>query len=194
MINLAAEPASGIASGASYEGLVKLAGDARALLKAVAHAGQPGPSVVDIAEQIRHAIATGAHRWSSPAGATRIATDLGVPVVRVELALEDLVGTGLIRMSAGGRVSVPGDDQAAPTQRAREIADWITELIQAGVYPAGTHLPKSRQFRISLVSSSESVRDALHLLQKEGLSGPGKEPSRWCGRICRFPRCPRQIR
>ena len=55
------------------------------------------------------------------------------------------------------------------TYRFREIADTLQEMIASGAVAAGDRLPAERQLAIACRASRASVREALRMLQEQGV-------------------------
>ncbi|MFD5506057.1 GntR family transcriptional regulator, partial [Streptomyces sp. NPDC127061] len=53
--------------------------------------------------------------------------------------------------------------------RANDVATWLTTLIQAGVYPAGSLLPRFRRLTPTLATHEVNVRAALRILHARGV-------------------------
>ncbi|MEU4659493.1 GntR family transcriptional regulator [Streptomyces sp. NPDC023723] len=143
--------------------MVLLVSAARRLLRDLLEAEKPGPNVHEIAERVRRAIRDGDYPSGSTLGLRRVAQDTAATTLeRVELALHDLQGEGLVTISPTRRTRVTG--QATHHSRPEQIADWLHFLIRSGVYPPGTALPCLQTLARSLVTSPPEVVSALRLL------------------------------
>ncbi|WP_345616702.1 hypothetical protein [Streptomyces ziwulingensis] len=112
---------------------------------------------------MRHAIHDGIYPSGSLLSLRRIATDTAAPTLdRVETALRDLQGDGLVTISPSGRTRVAGS--ATRESRSEQIAAWLRFLIRSGVYPPGTVLPSQLVLARILVSSGPDVVGAQRLL------------------------------
>ncbi|MGW0489080.1 hypothetical protein [Streptomyces olivaceus] len=148
---------------------------ARRLLRALLEAERLGPNASAVADRVRRDIRNGVHSPGSTLGLHRIAESTAAPTLeRVELALQDLQGEGLVTISPGRHTRVTGGTVHA--SRPQQIAAWLFFLIRSGVYPPGTHLPPLLPLSRSLVSSVPDTVSALRLLtaQKVLLARPGR--------------------
>ncbi|WP_158073334.1 GntR family transcriptional regulator [Streptomyces sp. CB02115] len=160
--------------------LLELCSAARRLLGRLMEAERPGPSVAEIAARLRELITSGAFPPGSPLSVARIAAGLGcdrASRVRVELALRDLEIKGEVTFGRSNRASVVGEREAI--DRPAQIAEWLRDLIKAGVYPRTTELPWVDPLSRSFVSPRDTVMRALDILVDEGvlLRGPKKRPA-----------------
>ncbi|MFI8194028.1 GntR family transcriptional regulator [Streptomyces sp. NPDC085946] len=173
MINAVRRPSSNCLPRPDF---VMFLGAARRLLHALMEAERPGPDVSDVADQVRHALVSGMYPPGSKLGANRIAREAGAPVGRVDLALQDLQREGLVTISPGKQVRAVGNGM--PKDRPQQIAAWLRFLIQSGVYPPGSTLPRVRPLARSLVSSNAAAASALRLLadQQVLLASRGQGP------------------
>lgn len=142
--------------------LVVLLGAARRLLHALMEAERPGPDVSDIADRVRHALDSGMYPPGSKLAASRIAEEASAPIGRVDLALQDLQSEGLVTISPSKQVRVAGN--VIGKDRPQQIAAWLRFLIQSGVYPPGSTLPRVRPLARSLVSPLADTAGALRLM------------------------------
>ncbi|HBF84505.1 MAG TPA: GntR family transcriptional regulator [Streptomyces sp.] len=146
--------------------IATLAQNAWGLLDALAFTAIPGPSVQEIADGIREAIADGTYPRGILLAVRRIATDYRPPasIRRVRLAARDLEAEGLIALSPSDHIRVVTREEA--TDRPEQIAAWLSVLIQAGVYPPGSKLPVLTDLSRALLSPPPFVSRALHLLHE----------------------------
>ncbi|MCX5103623.1 GntR family transcriptional regulator [Streptomyces sp. NBC_00439] len=142
-----------------------LTSNARGLLGALVEAGQPGLQVHEISEHVVKAVADGTYGQGTAHSVKTVAAALETPVSRVALAFDDLARAGIINVSVAGRATVVGGTSPS-AGRATDVAAWLTALIQAGVYPAGTPLPPIPRLSTAFVAHKTDVRAALRILQQ----------------------------
>ncbi|MEU6331533.1 GntR family transcriptional regulator [Streptomyces sp. NPDC047049] len=152
-------------SDTSYEGLVLQVSSARELLRALISTEPPSLPIAEVARRIDQQIAAGIYAPGTSLSMRSIADVLCVPVDSVSLALSDLARSGTIEAEGTGRFRIPHPDGES---RARQLANWLSELVAAGVYPAGSALPRRRELARVLVTSQEPLSEALCLLVEDG--------------------------
>ncbi|WP_201304915.1 GntR family transcriptional regulator [Streptomyces sp. GS7] len=174
LIESAARPAQP-AGCPSFLGLVELAGNARDLLRTLRDTEPPCVPVADVAARIAEAIEDGHYLTGAPLSPARIAADRQLPVDSVKLALLDLAERNVVELSAAGRARVTGP---GGTDRPRQIADWLRELVAAGAYAPGTALPMRQALARNLVSADPPIAAAIRLLIDDGTLTcyPGQRP------------------
>ncbi|MEU6663809.1 GntR family transcriptional regulator [Streptomyces sp. NPDC046821] len=141
---------------------------AQELLTALQEAWRPGPNVQDIANRIRASITTGTYPPGSYLSAGRLNTELGCEpalLVRVQRALTDLEGEGLITIPQQNRVRVAGETEQL--DQVSQTTDWIRLLIQNGVYPPRTIIPTRRDLARLLVTPTTVLTQAMRVLHEE---------------------------
>ncbi|WP_432061525.1 hypothetical protein [Streptomyces sp. S1] len=154
------------AEGVPVPPLVNLGNAAIRLLHALIEAEAAGPDVKAIADYVRTAVTNSAYLPGTRLAPGRIAAELGLGrshFSRIELALQDLRGEGLVSLSPPGKWWVTAQDE-----RPVQIAALLRTFIQVGVYPPKTHLPSLVPLARALVSSAPDVTAALRTLQNEG--------------------------
>ncbi|MGP8301989.1 GntR family transcriptional regulator [Streptomyces inhibens] len=150
----------------SYEELVVLASSARELLRALRSTEPPVVPVAEVAQRIKQRIKDGIYAPGATLSPGRIAADLGLPLESVSLAMVDLADSGVIEKHANCRARVPGTHLS--DDRPRQLAEWLQELVAAGVYPPGAALPARRELARILVTSQEPLIEALCILVEKG--------------------------
>lgn len=165
LIGAVRPPADGSITGATYEGLLVLVGQARDLLRVLIETEQPCVPVAEVARRITALIDSGTYPAGSAPYAGKIAADLNIPAPRVQLALQDLAEAGTVSLGANGR---PWISDGGVSDRPQWIAQWLTALIADGVYPPRSFLPVRPELTRSLVSSGPHVKTALRLMADEG--------------------------
>ncbi|MGW4735201.1 hypothetical protein ACWEQC_39690 [Streptomyces shenzhenensis] len=148
----------------------------RRLWQALIDAEHSGPSVCDAAAHLARAIETHDLGPGTVVSATRIASALETPVQRVRLAIQDLLSARILIRTHTGQTVVPGS--RGLIDHPTRIAEWLTLLVDTGVYPAGTLLPPQPALAQSLVSKRSDVRTALRQLHagKVLACHPGQRP------------------
>ncbi|BAU88098.1 gntR family transcriptional regulator [Streptomyces laurentii] len=142
---------------------------ARLLLRDLAEAFLPGPSVSELADRIRMKITDGALPSGSLRSRVRIPAEAGLTSfarTRVDLALQDLAADGLIAVGHSYQAQV-----ASPRKTCRQLAvatDLLRVLVSAGVYPPVSSLPTQQELSRLLVTEKPVVSRALHQLHEEG--------------------------
>lgn len=130
-----------------------------------------GPTVDEIREAVRASIAGGAYLQGALLSVGRIAADVGCArhrLDRVRLAVTDLQSDGLCSLTESAdlvRIAVRRPAPAA-TQR---VADWLHELIRAGVHPPHSALPSRQTLARAMVTPPSVVTSALRLLADENV-------------------------
>ncbi|MFB7403231.1 GntR family transcriptional regulator [Streptomyces rubiginosohelvolus] len=141
----------------------------RTLLLAMLEYSRYEPPVTGISDYLRGRIADGTCPPGSPLGARRIAAELRlapVSAVRVKLALADLEAEGLVESTRIG-IRVTGTPAGRP-ERSVQVAQWLRTLIQEGVYPPGSALPRVTDLARPLVTPTPVISSAMALLDDEG--------------------------
>ncbi|MFI1204858.1 GntR family transcriptional regulator [Streptomyces sp. NPDC020883] len=156
----------------SYEDLVVLISNLRELLKALISAEPPAVRVADARGQLAQQITNGVYPPGTKLSVPKTAAELGLPVETVHMALQDLVHDGVIQAVPNGRFCVPSP--SFDGDRPRRLADWLKALIAANVYAVGSPLPPRPQLARALVTSSQSLNEALRLLNDEGILARGR--------------------
>ncbi|WP_093763200.1 GntR family transcriptional regulator [Streptomyces sp. BpilaLS-43] len=146
-----------------------LARNTWSLLDALACAALPGPSIQEIAGQMRRSIADGTYVPGILLTARRIATEYRptASILHVRLAASDLEAEGLITLSPSDHIRVVTRQET--TDRPERIAAWLSVLIQSGVYTPGSRLPALPKLARALVSPTSFVSGALGLLHDTGV-------------------------
>ncbi|WP_186831767.1 GntR family transcriptional regulator [Streptomyces sp. ISID311] len=174
LIKAAARAAEQVGRPSSVE-WVELAAHTRELLRALRDTEPSYVPVVEVAARIAEAIKDGTYLPGASLSPARIAAELRLPPDSARLALTDLAGENLVELSATGRarVSAPG-----LADRFQQIADCLRDLIAAGVYPSGTHLPVRSVLARNLVTAEPPIAAAIRLLIEDGtlICYPGQRP------------------
>ncbi|RVX46246.1 regulatory GntR family protein [Nonomuraea polychroma] len=129
-----------------------------------------GRVYTQIADRLREQIATGAFRPGEalPSEAA-LCEKFGVARNTVRRGLALLEGEGLVRtVPSKGRIVTVAGGQAAP-YRYQVIAAELRARIEDGQLPPGGALPSEADLRRHYAASRNTVRQALAVLERDGL-------------------------
>ncbi|MFF0551004.1 GntR family transcriptional regulator [Streptomyces sp. NPDC004311] len=139
----------------------------RELLTAIRLALESPLTAAQLSAVIASAVSYGVYTARGFIDVPQLVVDLGAPGWMLKLSVADLVEEGVLR-PAGHRYRV-ASGHSLPPGREHRIAARLRAQFAAGVYPAGTRLPRVVDLALNLVTDVGPLSRALRELEWKGL-------------------------